>query len=147
MRTVSRLSGADRLAALEAISKAVAARVAKACLGTSESARVTAEAMLEGVSALDGVSGPVVLLRASLSDAELADELESLAAHYRQRHADHEASEAKWHEQYVNRISDQAPVSAFRPCGTAQIPDHDNPSSLSLARVPSEPRHQEDEND
>ncbi|MBE0403088.1 hypothetical protein [Halomonas citrativorans] len=147
MRTVRQLCGADRQAALEAMSKAVAARVAKACLGTSESARVTAEAMLEGVAVLDGVTGPVVLLRASFSDAELAYELEALAANYRQRHLEHEAAEAEWHQRYVNNENSQSPALKQDSCEPEQTPGHDNPKSLSHGQTPIVPPSQVDEND
>lgn len=146
MRTIGRLSGSDRLAALEAMSKAVSDRVAKACLGTSESARVTAEAMLEGVAVLDAISGPVVLLRASLSDADLADELEALAASYRQRHLEHEAAEAKWRRRQFSNTGGRTLDSRFQTSAPEQIRDRDSSPPVPVLK-PIAPPNQVDEND
>ncbi|GEK50926.1 hypothetical protein [Vreelandella venusta] len=146
MRTISHLSGSDRLAALEAMSKAVSERVSKACLGTSESARVTAEAMLEGVAVLDGLSGPVVLLRASLSDSDLADELEALAANYRQRHAENEAAEADLRRRHVNNAADSSLPAEPQKSEPEQNQDPDKFLPVPVQR-PSEPPNRVDEND
>ena len=147
MKTINRLTGDDRRIALESIGRTASEIANKKNCSSVSGAYMVAKAMLEGVSMLDGALGPVVLLRFALTDVELAEELEALAADYRQRHADREAAEAKWRQQYVSRVSDQPPVSVFHPCEPAQNPDHDNPSSLSPARMPSEPPHQEGEND
>lgn len=147
MKTLKHLNGEDRRIALEGICRSVAQVVAKKNYSPVASAHIVAKAMLEGVSMLDGALGPVVLLRAAWTDVELAEELEALAAEYRQQHADHEAAEAEWRQLHVNSVSDPIPVSAAHSCEPKQIPDHDNPRSLSLGQTPIVPPNQVDEND
>lgn len=91
MDTLKRLSGEDRRIALESIGKAAAELAVNTKRLPTEGAQTVARAMLEGIAVLNGETGPMVVLRGDKTEAQLADDLEALAAEYRQRHVETEA--------------------------------------------------------
>lgn len=126
MRTMNAITDDDRRIALEAIGRAAVAGASRSGGAAGQQAREVAEAMLAGIARMDGLEGPVVVLRGAWCVGDLADELEALAAEYRQR------------EEKIRRSMSEAPPFLRGDEGPAS---HDLrvKEDLGAAHRPSEP--------